>query len=354
MSSGSAAWRRDEHPCDAMSDPLDSTRQTGELELFRTRVQRFCSHDAEFALAEELVDRHARRRPLCRVTWEAIARFRASWRRGDALELAVEHVAAVEGIDLPEAIARRLSVPAAPATRLDTATFIVGAPRSGTTWLYNLLAYEGAFSYPTTVSCHRWPTWGLRHGTRSLLHECPAAILQCDTKTLRLRNEYALPSEYESLFHRAMPVYDHLGGHDYAIRDADSCDAEMLRADAGEHAAWFGNSNYLSKSPFHSFRMGALAAAFGDGCRFLHIVRGEDGVALSLSRNRFSYRSADGRPLLHGEARALFVGAIDGHPDRSRVRTICFEELRAQPRRGVAAILEWLGVPARNADGRSR
>ena len=248
MSSGSAAWRRDEHPCDAMSDPLDSTRQTGELELFRTRVQRFCSRDAELALAEELVDRHARRRPLCRVTWEAIARFRASWSRGEEVTLERERVAAVEGIDLRGAVARRLSAPAPLPIGVETATFIVGAPRSGTTWLYNLLAYDGAFAYPTTVSCHRWPTWGLRHSTRALLHECPAEILLCDTKALRLRNEYALPSEYESLFHGAIPVYDHLGGHEYAIRRAVSCDAVMLHADAGEHAAWFGVRT-TSRSP---------------------------------------------------------------------------------------------------------
>lgn len=354
ISSESAALRCDEDPRDAMSEPPDPTTQTGELELFRARVQRFCSQDAEFALAEELVNRHARRRPLSEVTWDAIARFRASWARGDAPALAAERVAAVEGIDLHGAVERRFSAPAPPPVRLETATFIVGAPRSGTTFLYNLLAYDGAFSYPTTVSCHRWPTWELRHRRRSLLHECPAEILLCDTKALRLRNEYALPSEYESMFHRSMPVYDHLGGHDYAIHRLDSCDAAMLRADAGEHAAWFGCPNYLSKSPFHSFRMEALAAAFGDGCRFLHIVRGEAGVASSLSRNRFSYRSADGPPLSHGEARALFVETVEAHLDRSRVRTIRYEELRARPQRCVTAILEWLGVPARDTKDRSR
>jgi hypothetical protein len=100
--------------------------------------------------------------------------------------------------------------------------------------------------------------------------------------------------------------------------------------------------------------MEAVTAAFGDGCRFLHIVRSDDGVASSMSRNRFSYRCADGPPLSHGEARALFVEAVEGHPDPSRVRTISYEELRARPQRGVAAILEWLGVPARNAARSSR
>lgn len=337
-----------------MSEPPDRSTQTGELELFRARVQRFCSQDAEFVLAEELVDRHAGCRQLSEVTWDAIARFRAGWAQGDVPVIATERVAAAERIDLRAVVERRFSAPAPPPARLETATFIVGAPRSGTTWLYNLLAHDGAFSYPTTVSCHRWPTWELRHRRRSLLHEAPAEILRCDTKALRLSNEYALPSEYESLFHRSVPVYDHLGGHDYAIRRFDRCDAAMLRVDAGEHAAWFECPNYLSKSPFHSFRMEALAAAFGDECRFLHIVRGEDDVACSLSQNRFSYRSANGPPLSPGEAQALFVEAVEAHPDRSRVRTIRYEELRARPQRGVTAILEWLGVPVRDAKGRSR
>jgi hypothetical protein len=82
---------------------------------------------------------------------------------------------------------------------------IVGAPRSGTSHLYNLLARTGAFSYFTTASCWAWPVRNLQHPQRRLFTDFGDEIFAVDNKRTRL-----LPGLVDS-GHAKIPVDGHAG-----------------------------------------------------------------------------------------------------------------------------------------------
>jgi hypothetical protein len=86
---------------------------------------------------------------------------------------------------------------------------IVGAPRSGTSHLFNLLAATGSFAYFTTASCWAWPVRNLHQpGRRMFTTFSESTVLTVDNKKTRIIPGLVMPGEAEDIWHRAMPEGD--------------------------------------------------------------------------------------------------------------------------------------------------
>jgi hypothetical protein len=142
---------------------------------------------------------------------------------GHASHLDVDQVAEDEEIELRQALASRRAWTSSTQPQPEQVVTIVGAPRSGTSHLFNLMAYSGEFAFMSSVSCWAWPAYGLRHSRRQLFSRRPAdEIFSCDSKTLRLDERLIVPSEAEDVLQRSLPVYTHLRGHTYLMHSTRS------------------------------------------------------------------------------------------------------------------------------------
>jgi LPS sulfotransferase NodH len=230
---------------------------------------------------------------------------------------------------------------AAPPARV---VIIVGAPRSGTSHLFNLLAATGRFAYLTTVSCWAWPTWNLRQPGRRLYADVGAEVLEIDNKRTRIIPGLIMPGEAEDIWHRAMPVYRHLHGHRYKISPETAAgDMRILQAAARAHLAHFRRTVLLAKSPFSSFRIPQIEQLWGDVIRYIHIVRDQHEVADSMRRNHFEF-VGEGRLLTAEEAWARFIGSVQRHAPGDRTTTISHEHLVSDPEQAVRLIIDAIGV----------
>jgi hypothetical protein len=142
---------------------------------------------------------------------ESLAAIRAT---GQPLSFSDE-VAAAEDIDVTAELAARTSyawqrVPQAPVP--PAAVMIVGAPRSGTSHLFNLLAGAGPFGYFTTASCWAWPVRNLHHPRRYPFTRASSEVLGVDNKRTRVIPGLVMPGEAEDIWARALPAYRHIAG----------------------------------------------------------------------------------------------------------------------------------------------
>ena len=66
---------------------------------------------------------------------------------------------------------------------------IVGAPRSGTSFLYYSLIHSRVFAYFTSESHHRWCIYNLAHSTKKKFEDSNAEILAVNTKKIRMKSD---------------------------------------------------------------------------------------------------------------------------------------------------------------------
>jgi hypothetical protein len=191
-----------------------------DLALLRTRLYRFTDDLRWYVLAEELEEHFlAGRRPQP-ATLAAVRACLDQIRREGSIPEFQDDVAIAEDIDVSATLARRAPhlwqrVPLViPPTRI---VIIVGAPRSGTSHLFNQLAATGRFAYLTTASCWAWPVRNLRQPGRRTFTEVGDAVFDVDNKRTRIIPGLIMPGEAEDIWHRAMPAYRHLRGHRYEI-----------------------------------------------------------------------------------------------------------------------------------------
>ncbi|HVB43327.1 MAG TPA: sulfotransferase [Streptosporangiaceae bacterium] len=312
-----------------------------DLALLRTRLYRF-SHDRRHyvlieALEERLLAGHPPRPFTLAYVRESLAAIRTT---GLPLDFSGE-VAAAENIDVTAELAARTSytwqrVPrtAAPAA----VVMIVGAPRSGTSHLFNLLASAGPFGYFTTASCWAWPVRNLHHPRRHLFTRASGAVLSVDNKRTRVIPGLVMPGEAEDIWARAIPVYRHIAGHRYEITPPQPGQVEILNAAASAHLDYFGRAMLLAKTPFNSFRIQQIERLWGAAVRYLHIVRDVRETASSMRRNRFEF-SVGGHLLGAEDAWSMFVNAVRDNAPADRTITVTHRELLANPHRTLARIL---------------
>jgi hypothetical protein len=323
---------------------LDSPDPVGSaLTRYRGRVYRFSNDPRHYVLAECLEERFLDDRPLQTATTgyvhACLTRIRETGRVPDFDPA----IAAAENIDIEAEIADRRShdyFRVLPGRPPDVALVIVGAPRSGTSHLVNLLARTGLFAYFTTASCWAWPTRNLAHPRRRLLTEVDDAVLRVDNKRTRMIPALVMPGEAEDVYHRALPVYQHIAGHRYRLQTPRTGHIDILRAAVSAHTELFKRRAFLTKSPFHSFRIRHLDELWGPATAYVHIVRDKQDTADSMRRNNFEY-VYNGQLLTAEDAWTLFVAAIERDAPAQRTLTVTHTDLINQPSETTARILDW-------------
>jgi hypothetical protein len=320
----------------ALREQLHAPDQAGrDLALLRTRVYRFSNDLRWYVLAESLEEQFLARKQPRPSTMSAVRACLRSVREDGSVPAFPYSAAATEGIDIQARLDERAahSWPcftrgAAPAKIV----VIVGAPRSGTSHLFNLLAATGHFAYFTTASCWAWPVRNLRQpGRRVFTILSENTVLTVDNKKTRIIPGLVMPGEAEDIWHRAMPVYRHLRGHRYNIsRQPEAGNPSLLEAAASAHIAYFNRDVLLVKSPFNSFRIPQLERCWGTKARYVHIIREQHETADSMRRNRFEFE-ANGHSLDAEDAWAHFVDAVEANAPRDRAVTIRHANLLRDP-----------------------
>jgi hypothetical protein len=227
------------------------------------------------------------------------------------------------------------------ATPPSTVVLIVGAPRSGTSHLFNLLAATGKFAYLTTASCWAWPVRNLHQPGRHLFTDVGDAVLEVDNKRTRIIPGLVMPGEAEDIWHRAMPVYQRVRGHRYEISpEVPPGDVGILQAAVHAHLARLWRTVLLAKSPFNSFRIPQIERLWGNAVRYIHIVRDQREAADSMRRNHFEF-TANGYLLTAEQAWSRFVGSVHHHAPVGRTTTITHGQLMSNPGHMVELIMAW-------------
>jgi hypothetical protein len=331
-------------------DQLRTPDRVGrDLALLRTRLYRFSDDLHWYVLAEALEEHLLAGRQPHPSTIGAVRTCLEQIRRKGSPSAFQGAFAAAENIDIRTALAERAAymwqqIPLT--TPPSTVVLIVGAPRSGTSHLYNLLAATGKFAYLTTATCWAWPVRNLHQPGRQPFTTVGDAVLEVDNKHTRIIPGLIMPGEAEDIWDRAMPVYRHIRGHLYGISSGDATgELRILQAAARAHLAYFQRTVLLAKSPFNSFRIPQIERLWGDAVIYIHIVRDQHEVAYSMRRNHFEF-AVDGQLLTAEEAWSRFVGAVRREAPADRTTTIRHEQLLSNPQQAVALIESAIGESA--------
>jgi hypothetical protein len=331
-------------PGTGQREQLHAPDRTGrDLTLFRTRSYRFSNDLRWYVLAEALEERYLAGQPPKRLTMDTVHACLAGIREAGSLGSFPERAAAAENVDIEAALHERSPdrwQHFTSGVRPENIVVIVGAPRSGTSHLFNLLAATGRFAYFTTASCWAWPVRNLRHpGRHRFTAVDERTILAVDNKKTRIIPALVMPGEAEDIWHRAMPVYRHIRGHTYDIGEQpETGSSGILDAAASAHLAHFGRDSLLIKSPFSSFRIRRLEQHWGLKVKYIHIVRDRRETADSMVRNRFKFATG-GRPLDGQDAWELFVGAVETTAPADRTITIRHADMLRDPSGLLGAIM---------------
>jgi hypothetical protein len=324
------------HTAAELRDQLLAPDPAGrDLALLRTRASRFSDDARWYVLAESLEEQYLAGSPPGPSAMNTVRACLAAIRHDGSLPPFPHHIQEEENIDIGAYLQER-----APdrwhcyrdGMSPTAIVVIVGAPRSGTSHLHNLLAATGRYAYFTTASCWTWPVRNLRQPLRRLFTALDErTVLTVDNKNARIIPGLVMPGEAEDIWHRAITVYRHVRGHHYDISQHPRAgNPGILHAAASAHMAWFGCDTLLVKSPFCSFRIPQLEQIWGPKVTYVHIRRDQRGTADSIRRNRFEF-SADGRQLNPEEAWELFTGAVDATAPADRTVTVHHADLLHDP-----------------------
>ncbi|MFC9329200.1 sulfotransferase [Kitasatospora sp. NPDC057015] len=329
---------------DSFTEQLSTPHPDGAtIALYRTRAYRFTSDVRHYVLAETLEERYAQGARPAPVTMAFLEATLDQIRSTGELLAFDPQVAANEGLDMQQELDAR--TPHAPRPMPEHSpqltVFIVGAPRSGTSHMYNCLAHTGQYAYFTIASCWAWPVRNLTHPARRSFETMGKQILTVDNKNTRLIPGLVMPYEAEDLYARAIPTYEHLGGHTYNLTPARTTDVPLLAANMQAHCRHFDRSTFLTKSPFNSLRIPQLDAATGHRALFLNITRDQAATADSMRRNHFRFHHA-GTPLAEESAWELFTNAIARDAPPSRTVTVQHSDLLTDEHTQLARIRQWI------------
>ena len=321
---------------------LTAPDRTGrDLALLRTRLYRFSSDKRWYVFAESLEENYLAGRHPQPATTTAIRSCLDKIRHDGSPAEFPGDLACAEGIDISAGLDEREPyawhrVPRD--SQRPKVVVIVGAPRSGTSHLFNVLAATGRFAYFTTASCWTWPVRNLRQPRRQLFESLADTVLTVDNKQTRVLPGLIMPGEAEDIWHRAMPVYRHIRSHQYHIGpQPEPGDPRILHAAAHAHLAHFNRATLLVKSPFNSFRIPLIEQQWGPA-KYVHIVRDQRETADSMRRNHFEF--SVGSRLLDGEsAWSLFVNAVWENAPADRTHIARYDELLQDAQRVINLLL---------------
>jgi hypothetical protein len=325
-----------------MRQQLKAPDRTGrDLALLRTRLYRFSSDQRWYVFAESLEENYLAGRHPEPATMTAI-RSCLDKIRYDGSPTEFRHdLATAEDIDIDAGLDEREPYAwhrVSTAGQPPKVVVIVGAPRSGTSHLFNLLAATGRFAYFTTASCWTWPVRNLHQPGRQLFVTLADTVLTVDNKQTRVIPGLVMPGEAEDTWHRAMPVYRHIRGHRYDIGpQPEPGEPRILHAAAHAHLAHFSRAMLLVKSPFNSFRIPLIEHHWGTAS-YIHIVRDQGETADSMRRNHFEF-SAGSRPLDGESAWSLFVNTVRANAPAEHTYVVRHDELLRDAQRVIGPLL---------------
>lgn len=318
-----------------------------KVSLAKRRLYRFSDDLLAHVFIEDTEASYLKTGVLPEDTYKALSAYLAALEAGAEPFLPHARLAQEHGFDLEQGLAARLAFEDAQADYQEPkkVLFIIGSPRSGTSHLFNILAYQPQFGYFTDISHFRWPLYNLHHSNgKRHFSSLPPAFFMLDTKSVKLRRDLILPSECEDIFARSIPVYQAVRTHAYVLTDPVLVDEAMLRHNIAKHAGFFHAPYFVAKSPFNSFRIRELAAMCGNRACFLHIHRNGYAASQSIAENGFKYftqqDSVDDPSVFwarHIEAVLKYAGEVN-------MRQIAFEELVQNPSGILADIFSWLDI----------
>lgn len=246
---------------------------------------------------------------------------------------------------------RRLFAPRA-ARALDP-IFIVGAPRSGTTLLFQVLAHSLRVAYLPRILNY---AYGCSHLVFRL---CARRLRRHDpvfASRVGATAGWLSPSESFNFWRRWFWKGES-GDHDHPAPLAAEVAADLRRAVYAIEA--HHGAPLLVKCLYLSLSIPALAAAFPNS-KFIFIRRDPLEVALSMLRVRplrpwwsirpSGYLQQLNAPVAHrimwqvARTAAGIRAALEGLPG-ARWRMLAYDELCAAPRESVATIARWLDPP---------
>jgi hypothetical protein len=187
--------------------------------------------------------------------------------------------------------------------------FVVGAPRSGTTWLAELLQ-----AHPSTV--------GIPQGETQMF--------------------WALAPLWLSAERRRGPGIRTLVTHDELVTAVRAfCDAlfEAARATQGP-----GATHFIEKTPAHAVHVARMHEVYPDAW-FVHIVRDGRDVVRSIARFDLEELRPIDIPTAAAEWDRLNRLILAEAPRLDRYRMVRYEELVDAPVDGACGLLEWMGLP---------
>lgn len=195
---------------------------------------------------------------------------------------------------------------------IETWVFILGAPRSGTTWTQLLLS-----QHPDVATC---PETHLVDGYLAPLHERVRWERERDMTGLTS----VLPEDQ---------LLDLLAGFAASVLETVSS-----RADAGV-------SIFLEKTPQNALHPELLLEHFPDA-RFLHVIRDPRDVAASMLAASRSWGAewAPSGPVSAARLWREHVRGVRRLEDAGGYRELRFESLKEDPEAALAGIHEWLGL----------
>jgi Sulfotransferase family len=218
---------------------------------------------------------------------------------------------------------------------------IIGAPRSGTSYLYNLLAFQKVFAYFTCDSHSDWNTYNFNNSGKVSFENTDIDVLTFDTKRLKLRHDIRLPIEGENIWNQSMPCYNHLGSHKYQLFPCKTIGAKKIENNISSHCAYFDKKYFLSKSPFNAFRTNQLSK-LSVATYFIHIYRDKKEVADSIRRNNFFYKIEDADFLSPDETWELFTQYC--LQVNKNILKIHYKDLVNNPVNELRKIFDWLNI----------
>lgn len=319
------------------------------LSLLRTRLYRFTSDRAAYVLVEALDERRLEGRPPLPETGRVLDDALREISDGREPVLDASALADLEHLQLGSLLGARESYEERermlPAADIGEVLLIVGAPRSGTSHLLNLLAFQRTWAYLTNVSCWAWPTYNLNSTLRASFEGKGPGVFRRDSKELRLNGDLILPSEAEDLMSRAIPSYDHIRGHEYRLLEPRIADEALLTQALQAHARHFGRTRVVLKSPFSTFRLRQFARIFGASLRVIHIHRDGYEAAASIGENSFVYYTQEGLSTPAMGWAAHVHAALDAEPHIPILR-VALEGVRRDAETELKRVFDWLELDA--------
>lgn len=332
---------------------LDKNIQS-DLSLAKRRIYRYIDNLEDHVVIEEVENKYLSTGIINLTTHELIKEYLTGVENDAKTSFKEQEIANIENINIKEKLDERISFENKinlENNNVKKIIFIVGSPRSGTTFLYNLLTFQNKASYITRLSHHKWPIYNHKN-TNGRIHfqHLGEEFFNTDTKSTQLLMDVIFPDEGEQIFERAISIYKPIKRNQYEMLKPNIINRNILDEAIKKHSYIFNSEYFICKSPFNSFRIKELAALYGDKAKFIHIHRNGYAVAQSIKDNGFKYFV----PGDYTDDTGLFwsrhiESILEAQRDTNlNFYSISYEKLISNLEAEILNIFKWMEIPIEN------